>query len=106
MPFLLLFKHVEHRNRTTAQQQNTNICQKSLIRYHCAIRALSFVHLINTLSRLLMDILYKMDPMKIMNLRVDSLSQILNVTNIHRNLAITIMWALGVPKWPFWWIQV
>jgi len=33
--------------------------------------------------RLLMDILYSMDPMKIMNLRIDSLSQILNMVNIH-----------------------
>ena len=48
-----------------------------------------------------MDILYKMDPMKIMNLRVDSLSQILNVTNVHRNIAITLMWALGVPRLAF-----
>lgn len=32
--------------------------------------------------RLLMDILYKMDPIKIMNLRIDSLSQILNMVNV------------------------
>eukprot|EP00088_Acartia_fossae_P004536 TRINITY_DN11946_c0_g1_i1.p1 TRINITY_DN11946_c0_g1~~TRINITY_DN11946_c0_g1_i1.p1 ORF type:complete len:456 (-),score=104.00 TRINITY_DN11946_c0_g1_i1:59-1426(-) len=32
--------------------------------------------------RLLIDILYKMDPMKIMNLRIDSLSQILNMVNV------------------------
>ena len=29
-----------------------------------------------------MDILYKMDPIKIMNLRIDSLSQILNMVNV------------------------
>jgi len=34
--------------------------------------------------RLLMDILYKVDPVKIMNLRIDSLSQILNMVNIQR----------------------
>jgi len=33
--------------------------------------------------RLLIDILYKMDPLKIMNLRIDSLSQILNLINVH-----------------------
>merc|ERR1712168_465032 len=32
--------------------------------------------------RLLIEILYKMDPMKIMNLRIDSLSQILNMVNV------------------------
>jgi len=32
--------------------------------------------------RLLMDINYKMDPVKMMNLRIDSLSQILNMANV------------------------
>ena len=34
--------------------------------------------------RLLMDIQYKMDPLKIMNLRIDSLSQIVNMANVQR----------------------
>merc|ERR1711892_1584807 len=33
--------------------------------------------------RLLMEIHYKADPMKLMNLRIDSLAQILNGTNVH-----------------------
>eukprot|EP00092_Neocalanus_flemingeri_P009600 GFUD01010332.1.p1 GENE.GFUD01010332.1~~GFUD01010332.1.p1 ORF type:complete len:709 (-),score=185.19 GFUD01010332.1:1548-3674(-) len=33
--------------------------------------------------RLLMEIHYKADPMKLMNLRIDSLAQILNATNVH-----------------------
>ena len=40
------------------------------------------------LPRLLMDILYKVDPMKILNLRLDSLSQILNMVNVHRDSSI------------------
>jgi len=63
-------------------QQKTKFSQQKFLKkkakkYH------HYVMIRKPSIRLLMDILYKMDPMKIMNLRVDSLSQILNVTNVH-----------------------
>ena len=41
-----------------------------------------FLQVLRPTLRLLMQIAYKNDPIKIMNLRVDSLAQIINLANV------------------------